>query len=348
MTAPAQPARRYVFIGAGAIGSGIGGLLADGGMDVVLVARGDHLDVMAADGLLVRTTDGPLRTRPAVAAGPDDVELRVGDVLVLTTKTHQAEAALAAWADAPVRDCGGVVTGTAGEQLPVLTALNGVASEEMALRWFARVIGVCVWMPAVLAGPGEVVVRATPARAVLHASRVPAALATDQDRDLLAAVAADWARVDVDVPTPPDVMPWKYRKLLGNLGNAVQALLGDRADEGDDVVERVREEAREVYGAAGVVVNDPADEQSSRERFQVRPVPGEPDAMGGSTWQSLSRGTGNAETDYLNGEIVAIAHRHGRSAPLNAALATLMREAVRAGARPGDLTPEQLRERLAG
>ena len=40
-------------------------------------------------------------------------------------------------------------------------------------------------------------------------------------------------------------------------------------------------------------------------------------------------------TDYLNGEIVRIAHRHGTAAPVNAGLATLMRKAVREGAGPG-------------
>ena len=41
--------------------------------------------------------------------------------------------------------------------------------------------------------------------------------------------------------------------------------------------------------------------------YQIQPVPGLPAFLGGSTWQSLTRGTGNVETDYLNGEIVRIA-----------------------------------------
>jgi 2-dehydropantoate 2-reductase len=57
--------------------------------------------------------------------------------------------------------------------------------------------------------------------------------------------------------------------------------------------------------------------------------------MTNSTWQSLNRNTGNAETDFLNGEIVRIAHRHGIAAPVNAGLATLMRKAVQEGAGPG-------------
>lgn len=337
---------RYVVIGAGAIGAGIGGLLADSGAAVLLVARGEHLAVMREAGLTVRLPDGVLTCRPAVAGSPDEVELRSDDVLVLTTKTHQAASALAAWADAPVH-ADGVVIGRAGERLPVLTVLNGVASEEIALRWFARVYGVCVWMPAVLAAPGEVVVRCAPTRAILHAARYPAALADDGDATFLGHLAQEWGRAGIQVPTPGDVMPWKYRKLLGNLGNAVQALLGD-GGSGEDVTEAARLEAREVYDAAGIVVNSDDEERGSREHLNVAPVPGAPERMGGSTWQSLQRGTGSAETDYLNGEIVAIAHRLGRTAPVNAALTALMRQAAAGGAKPGAMTPDELRALTLG
>ncbi len=337
---------RFVIIGAGAIGAGVGGLLAEQGEDVVLVARGDHLRAMRENGLRLLLPDRQVQVRPPVAGSPEDLTLRADDVLVLTTKTHQAPDALAAWSGAPVTDEGGERIGTAGELLPILTALNGVASEEMALRWFARVIGVCVWMPAVLTAPGEVVVRSSPTRAILHASRHPAHLADDDDTRLLAAVASSWGRAGIEVPLPEDVMPWKYRKLLGNLGNAVQALVGSQAGDADDVAEAARVEARALYEAAGIAVNSVESEEVWRDRLTVRPVPGAPEELGGSTWQSLQRGTGSAETDYLNGEIAAIAHRLGRRAPVNTALTELMREAVGHGRRPGDLSADELRRRV--
>ena len=42
---------RYIVIGAGAIGGTIGGRLAAGGHEAVLVARGAHLDALRAKGL---------------------------------------------------------------------------------------------------------------------------------------------------------------------------------------------------------------------------------------------------------------------------------------------------------
>ena len=78
----------------------------------------------------------------------------------------------------------------------------------------------------------------------------------------------------------------------------------------------------------------------------MKPVPGLPDVLGGSTWQSLSRGTGNVETDYLNGELVRIARQHGVAAPINARLATVTRRAARNRQQPGELSTNELAELL--
>lgn len=329
---------RYVIIGAGAIGGGIGGLLAAHGVPTVLVARGAHLARMQERGLRLLLPDGERTVPVLAAAGPEDVELSADDVLVLATKTHQAEAALAQWADAPV--AGG---GTAGSELPVLTALNGVSAEQMALRWFRRVYGVCVWMPAALLTPGEVIVRSAPARAVLHVGRIPVTLTTEADRALLDRIAADWARAGIQAPQPDDVMAWKHRKLLGNLGNAVQALLGAGDEE---IVAAARAEGQEVFAAAGVVMNSEDDEREYRAAFDVRPVPGAPDELGGSTWQSMTRRSGATEADYLNGEIARMAHTVGMRAPINEALARITRRASADGIGPGQWTADELRTAL--
>jgi len=335
--------RRYVIIGAGAIGGAIGGRLALAGSDVVLVARGEHLAALQTDGLRLRTPTEDVRVAPPAVGGPTGLELRGEDVLMLATKTQQADAALVAWADAPVRD-GDRVIGTAGSELPVFTALNGVASESMAQRYFRRVFGVCVWMPAVHLVPGEVIIRGAPRSGMLHLGRVPAG-DHEQDHQLLAEIAADWSAANFDVPLPADVMPWKYRKLISNLGNVFQALVRHNGDW-QPLAERAEAEARRVLDAAGIAYTRDEDEGAARQAgFTMRPVPGVEDP-GGSTWQSLTRGTGNVETDYLNGEIAAIAHRIGQTAPLNEALASLARRAAAERWQPGELSAAELADRL--
>src|SRR5690606_10542902 len=230
--------------------------------------------------------------------------------------------------------------------LPLLTALNGVSSERIALRYFRRVFGVCVWLPAVHLVPGEVIARAVPDTGLLHIGRVPARLAGSDDHELLAGIRADWERARLKVPLPADVMPWKYRKLIGNLGNIFQALVGDNGDY-RPLVGAAQAEARSVFAAAGIAVTPDEEEAASRAQgFTVRPVPGEPEQLGGSTWQSLARGSGSVETDYLNGEVARIANELGLVAPVNERLASLARSAARGGVRPGAWSADALAREL--
>jgi 2-dehydropantoate 2-reductase len=324
---------RYVFVGAGAIGSALGGLLAQRGSTVLLVARGAHAAAMAADGLTLRCPDGTSTIRVPVVTGPEDVRLTVDDVLVLTTKTHQAEAAVEQWADVPVHDHAGAVAGSAGELLPIFTALNGVAGEEIALRRFERVFGVCVWFPTVLTEPGEVIVRTRSPRGVFHIGRYGAAA---EDADLVDALGAEWGTAGFQVVRADDVMRWKYRKLLANLSNALQALLGDTTGA-DDVRRAAEDEAGDVLASAGIAYAGDDEVRTAWGGLSFEPVPGEPAQLGGSSWQSLVRGTGTIETSYLNGEIALLGRRIGRPAPVNAKLTALASHAARVGLRPGSL-----------
>jgi 2-dehydropantoate 2-reductase len=299
---------------------------------------------MRSYGLRIRTPTEDVTVPVAAVSAPGEVQLHTDDVLVLATKTQQLIPVLNEWADADVYDAERVI-GSAGDQLPVFTATNGVAAEDFALRYFTRVFGICVWMPATRLEPGEVIVRATPVAGVLHLGRVPAST-TARDSQLLQRVAADWTAAGFDIRLPADVMPWKYRKLISNLGNVFEALTASTREVGD-LVEAAEAEARAIFDAAGIRYTDDAEEAATRATgFTVQPVPGVDGMLGGSTWQSLTRGTGDIETDYLNGEIVLLAHRIGTTAPINSRLARLGRRAAVTGARPGDLTPEALADEL--
>ena len=84
---------RYIVIGAGAIGGTIGGRLAASGHEVVLVARGAHLDALRARGLRLATPHGTSTLDIPAVAGPGELGLREDDVLLLATKTQDAEPA---------------------------------------------------------------------------------------------------------------------------------------------------------------------------------------------------------------------------------------------------------------
>ncbi|MGC3859621.1 ketopantoate reductase family protein [Micromonospora chersina] len=308
---------RYVIIGAGAVGGTIGVRLGEAGRDVTLVARGAHLAALRERGLTLRTPDGTVTSRLPAVAGPDDRPLPADTVLVLTVKSQDTAAALATWVDTPVE--GG---GTAGERLPVVLAQNGVANERAALRLFARVHPVCVWLPATHLEPGVVVANGHPHPGMLHLGRYPSG-ADDTSR----AVADDLTAAGFVAPVRDDVMRWKYGKLLGNLGNGLQALLGQ--DVPEPLAARVRAEGEEALAAAGIPHTTREEEAAERgDRVRHRPVDGE-ERAGGSTWQSLARGAGSAEADHLNGEIVLLGRLHGVPTPANEAVQVAVRRAVR-------------------
>jgi 2-dehydropantoate 2-reductase len=337
--------RRYVIVGAGAIGGGIGARLVQAGLPTVLIARGEHLVAMQRHGLRLRTPREDV-TLPVSAVGSiAEVSLGTRDVILLSTKTQQVLDVLPEVADAPVHDDHGTVVGRAGELLPVFLATNGVSAEPLAARYVRRVFGVCIWMPAVHLQPAEVIIRGVPMSGILHLGRVPAEQAVPSDRELLTEVAADWQRATFDIALPADVMAWKHRKLISNIANVVDALVDDpRAAR--SVVTAADAEARAVLAAARIPVVDDETEAAARAQgFTVEPVPGLEDTrLGSSTWQSLSRGTGSVETDYLNGEIVRIAHERGLPAPVNALLARLARTVVRDGRGPGSSSADELVE----
>jgi 2-dehydropantoate 2-reductase len=336
---------RYVIVGAGAIGGTVGAVLARAAIPAVLVARGRHAETLAAEGLTLRTPDGTLHTPVTAVSQPEQLRLTPRDVMIFTTKTQQLDAALQEWVDQPVHGPDGVM-GTAGELLPVMTALNGVAAEEKALRYFRSVFGICVWLPAVHLEPGEVIVRSWPVVGQFHIGRWPAPLRTPADAELLRGLTETWSAAGIRVRAVDDVAPWKYNKLLSNLGNAVGALSAEGTDVGQ-VVTAVRDEGEQVLRDAGIeFVSFEVSTAARVDGPTPRPVPGRNTGASNSTWQSLSRNTGNVETDYFNGEIVRLADRHGIAAPVNAALARAARAAVRNGHGPSRYSATQLTEML--
>ena len=69
---------------------------------------------------------------------------------------------------------------------------------------------------------------------------------------------------------------------------------------------------------------------------------------GGSSWQSLARGTGDIESDYLNGEIVLIGRLHGVPTPVNELLQRRAMAAALTHEPPGQQVAEELLAELDG
>jgi 2-dehydropantoate 2-reductase len=330
--------RRYIVIGAGAIGGVVGARLHQAGHRVVLVARGDHHAVLRERGLTVYGPAASDTVRIPVVAGPEEVELHEGDVLLLAVKTQDTAAALAAWADRPVAQ-----GGTAAARLPLVCLQNGVENERLALRSFRQVYGAMVVLPAAFLTPGEVRTWCGPQTGALVLGRYPGG--TDET---VRGIADDLRASDFRVLVDADVMRWKYGKLVGNLANAVDALCGRQPGAAAaELSALAKAEAAAVLERSGIRYAA-AEELAELRRGSVEEPPAAAGTGHGSTWQSLKRGGGSAEVDYLNGEIVLLGRTCGVPTPVNEAFQELVNRWARERREPGSLAPAELAELVGG
>ncbi len=310
--------------GAGGIGGVIGARLHQYGHDVILIARGRHFEAIRDYGLRFQSPEDDHTLEIPVADHPDGVEWRDDDVVLMAMKSQDTHDALVALAAA------------APPSISVVSTQNGVANEPAAIRFFATVYGMCVMCPTNHTTPGIVQAYSAPVSGILDVGRFE----QDVDETAVAIAAALSNSTFVSVPRP-DIMRWKFGKLLMNLGNGIDALCGPAA-RGTDLFGIVRDEGVAALRAANIPFVDAQEDAERRgDIMTLRPIAGERRG-GGSTWQSLARGLSSVETDYLNGEIVKIGRLHGVPTPANELMQKLTARAARDGTEAGSVSPDDL------
>ncbi|AZD29273.1 ketopantoate reductase family protein [Pseudomonas chlororaphis] len=134
------------ILGAGAMGSLFGGLLAQSGQQVTLLDINDaYLEAIRRQGLRLETDSGDRRIGGLSACRPEQVTGQP-DLLLVFTKAQHTDSALRS------------IAGHIGEHTRVLTLQNGLGNAEALCRHVAPqrvMIGMTTW-PADMAGPGHV------------------------------------------------------------------------------------------------------------------------------------------------------------------------------------------------
>lgn len=311
--------RRYVIYGAGAVGGVIGAGLALGGHDVALIARGDHLRALQERGLDFVSPQGRELLALRAVEHPAELELTADDVVLLAMKTQHTEAALVE------------LVAAAPSDIAVVCAQNGVENERLALRRFPNVYGMCVFLPGSHLEPGVVVGNGAPVFGVLDLGRYPSGV-----DDLAVEMAAALTDGNFRAEARPAIMRDKYAKLRVNTGNALDAACGRESRE-SELRSRAAAEALAVCRAAGIDVATKDEVAARREGFSVVEIEGHA-RSGSSSWQSLARGAGSIEADFLNGEIVMLGRLHGVPTPVNEMLQRLANRMAAEGAAPGSMS----------
>ena len=317
---------RVIVYGVGAVGGVVAGSLARAGREVIGVARGRRLAAIREGGIMLRTPHFAELIPVPCVADPAEIDFRPDDMMMLAMKTQDTPAALdrlraVGWTDGPV-----------------YCAQNGVTNEDLALRVFPNVHGILVMLPCSFSAMNEAVTFSTPRHGVFEVGRYPGGVDEDDRR-----MAAALEEGNIGGFAAPDVMAAKYGKLIINLGNIIQAAVGVGAvKETASVRDLANDEAKAALAAAGVAWRDVGRSDPRRDALMKQvDVPGVV-AIGGSTTQSLARGAGSVETDYLNGEISRLGRLHGVATPVNDCLTRLGDRLAREGAKPGSVSVGEL------
>ncbi len=288
------------IIGAGAVGSYYGALLARAGHRVTMVTRGTHLEEIRRTGrILVRERDGDTWSAPVDAADapPTDPD---AELVVVTVKSHDT---------ANVAE---MLRGMVPPNAVVLSLQNGVENVERlaGVLGHGRVLGATAFVGLWRERPGEVVHGAEGLVTIGHP--------TDPDAPALSAVTAlvggSWT-----VSRTADLDHALWHKLLWNVGfNPLCAATGASAGtllarpEHARVVRAAMEEARAVARARGVAISEADVEDMARDRASLRGyLP--------STLRDALAGR-RLERDALCGFVAREGARLGIPTPVNAAL----------------------------
>lgn len=136
---------KYVILGAGGLGSVVGGYLAHTGQEVTLIGRQAHMDAIARDGLRITGPKGDfcIRENLTLTTHPDQVA-GAHDYLIVCVKSKDMESTLADAQDLVRR------VGT------VLTLQNGIDKEPRLQAWAGpgKVVGASTMEGATLVAPG--------------------------------------------------------------------------------------------------------------------------------------------------------------------------------------------------
>ena len=298
---------KIAILGAGAMGSLFGGLLAEADQHVTLLDINDaHLQAITTHGLRLETDTGDRHVRNLQAFRPGDAT-DVPDLLIVFTKAMHTRAALAS------------VRHLIGESTHVLTLQNGLGNVEALASVVPQeriFVGVTTW-PADLAGPGHV--RSHGAGAIRLMT------ADGAQRPLLTPVVDTLSAAGLNCQADANVWGAVWEKVAFNAAlNPLCTVLNQPVDalgaveDGPTLALSIVDEVLTVARASGITVN--AAKVSDNVRHAIVAHRGHKPSM----LQDVLAGR-PTEIESINGAVVATARRHGVPVPHTETLMQLVR-----------------------
>ena len=301
------PKRKIAVMGAGAIGSYFGAMLARGGADVTLIGRAAHVEAIARNGLSLQTQHATETIQLSATVDPSGV--RGAHWVLFCVKSIDTEEATRAIAPHLARDA------------VVLSLQNGVDNVERMRRHFDNpVVPAAVYVAVAIAAPG----------CVRHSGRGDltigeiAAGGSGLDRELNE-IAAFFSQASIPVRISDNIEGELWAKLVLNCAyNAISALTRSNygrllaTPQARAIMRDVVEEIQTVAQAKGITI--PGD---NLLETTYRLADAMPEATS-STAQDIARGR-RTEIDHLNGFVAREGARLGIPTPVNRTLHALVK-----------------------
>jgi 2-dehydropantoate 2-reductase len=303
-------AKRVAVMGAGAVGSYFGGMLARAGVPVTMIARGAYVEAVRRNKLFLDTVT--FQERVAVEASTDPSAVRPAHVVLFCVKGQDNEES--ARAIAPHLSADAIV----------VSLQNGVDNVER-IRAAAGIdaLPAVVYVAAAMPEPGHV--KHSGLGELVVGEFVGRGAGADTLPSRTGQIAALFASANVPCRISADILGDMWQKFITNCGaNAVSAIAqmsyGDiaRDDASRDLMIRVVEECIAVARAVGVRAPGPGFTEKWLANLAK---------FGGalaSTAQDLARGK-RTEIESLNGYVVRRGAELGIPTPSNFALYALVK-----------------------
>jgi 2-dehydropantoate 2-reductase len=289
---------KIAVMGAGAVGSYYGGMLARAGHAVTLIGRPTHVEAVRQNGLFMETQSFQAHVPLAASADASGVlDAQVVLFCVKSTDTASAAAEIAPH----LRDDAVIVS--------LQNGVDNIERLQAALR--QEICPAVVYVAAEMTGPGH----------VKHHGRGELVIGRTAGSDELVAL---FTGADVPVQISDNVMGALWEKLILNCAynalSAIAQLPYGRLVQGkgvEGVMRDVVQESLAVARAVGVAVPDDVWESVQRIA-QTMPT------QSSSTAQDLARGK-RTEIDHLNGYVVRKGEALGIATPVNRVLHALVK-----------------------
>jgi 2-dehydropantoate 2-reductase len=294
---------KICILGAGALGSAIGGALAEAGADVTLINRSRaHVDAVNRAGLTLREggIDRKVSVKAATSAdgiGPVDLVI----VLVKSLDTREA-----------VEGARAII----GPGTALMSLQNGLGHEEIIAEVVGRerVLAGKTYKGGVLLAPGHVI-------AGIKGKETIIGELDGRVTERVTHIAKAFKRAGLELTVSTNIMGTMWDKLLVNVATGALAGITRLPYGGLYAVPEVKAcalaavaEGIAVAAAAGVKIS-----YADPEGPWLKASAGLPSEFKTSLLQSLEKGS-RTEIDFINGSVVRWGERYGVPTPVNKAL----------------------------